>query len=86
MTAHSLYRPHPAFELDADDLGALKALSDRAAALTPFLRPALMIRLQLAAVLVGYLLAGAAIAGTLPLLARPALNVAAVQSLVHGRA
>ena len=86
MTAHSLHRPHPTLGLDAEDLCALQGLADRAATLGPFLRPALMIRLQLAAVLVGYLLAGAAIASTLPLLPRPALHGPVAQLFSDGRA
>lgn len=86
MTAHSLYRPHPALGLDAEDLCALRSLARRAAALRPFLRPALMIRLQLAAVLVGYILAGTALAGALPLLPRPALHEAVAQLLSDPRA
>ena len=85
MTAHSLHRPRLTLALDAEDLGALHVLVGQAAALKPFFRPALMIRLQLAAVLVGYLLAGTAIAGALPLLPRPSLHGAVFHAPVHGR-
>lgn len=84
MTAYSIHRPHPALGLDADDLGAIRALADRAAALRPYLRPALMLRLQLAAVLVAYLMAGAMIVGGLPLLAHAPLHEAALRILALG--
>jgi hypothetical protein len=51
--------------LDLEERRALAVLADRFAALSPFIRPALMIRLQLAAILIAYLLAGLTIAAGL---------------------
>jgi hypothetical protein len=71
MTFLSLDPPRMALALDAEDRRALAALAERIAALRPFVGPALMIRLQLAGLLVGYLLAALVIAaGLLGLLGR----------------
>jgi hypothetical protein len=71
MTFLPLDPPRPALALDVEERRALAALMERIAALRPFVRPALMIRLQLTGLLVGYLLAALAIAaGLLSLLGR----------------
>jgi hypothetical protein len=71
MTFYPLNSQSPVLDLDTEERRALAALADRAAALTPFIRPALIIRLQLAAILVAYLLAAVTIgSGLLSLFGR----------------
>jgi hypothetical protein len=62
MTFYTLNPHPPALGLDIEERHALAALARAATAIAPFVRPALMIRLQLAGILVGYLLAALAIA------------------------
>lgn len=68
MTFYILDPPRLTLKLDAEDRQALAALSRRAVALTPLFRPALMVRLQLGAILLAYLLAAGAIAAGLSML------------------
>jgi hypothetical protein len=65
MTFYTLKPHHPTLVLDIEDRRALADLADRAAALAPSIRPALMIRLQLGGILVAYLLAALVIAAGL---------------------
>ena len=64
----TFYTPKPhrlALGLDIEERRALAALARAATAIAPFVRPALIIRLQLAGILAGYLLAALAIAAGL---------------------
>jgi hypothetical protein len=71
MTFYTLKSRRLGLSLDIEERRALAALAQAATAIAPFVRPALMIRLQLAGILVGYLLAALAItAGLLELFGR----------------
>ena len=65
MTFYPLQSHRPSLDLDTEERRALAALAERVAALAPHIRPALIIRLQLAGILIGYLLAGLTIAAGL---------------------
>jgi hypothetical protein len=65
MTFYFLDPPRLTLSLDAEERRALDALAQRTAALGPVVRQALVVRLQLGALLVAYLLAGVAIAAGL---------------------
>ena len=71
MTFFTLDQSRSLMGLDTEDRRALAALAERAAALKPVLRAALVIRLQLAGLLAGYVLTALAIvAGLLSLIGR----------------
>ncbi|MGZ3272853.1 MAG: hypothetical protein ACXU82_08515 [Caulobacteraceae bacterium] len=65
MTFYFLDKPRLTANLDAEERRALDALVQRTAALAPLIRQALVVRLQLGALLVAYLLAAVAIAAGL---------------------
>jgi len=71
MTFFTLDQSRSLMGPDTEDRRALAALAERAAALKPVLRAALVIRLQLAGLLAGYVLTALAIvAGLLSLIGR----------------
>ena len=65
MTFYFLDPPRVTLSLDAEERHALDALAKGAATLAPLVRQALMVRLQLGALLVAYLLGAVAIAAGL---------------------